>query len=214
MEYYTVEEATEKIFTKLTDSTGWKFLKSQRSLKKTFKDLIFEILFFSSKWNASGQNVEINAEFRVSYKKFGKLPVDNIIAQVSYQPEGAYWYDISTEEKLSAVYEELNDRIQSTAVKLYIEFELDYKTAAEKLLNEYFDEYNVRLDFIAEILGKDAVLEKAQKIYDGLSDKMKLEVKEYIKGDRSKKWMINRNNLKYIIDHELGIERDVKKYNI
>ena len=209
MEYYTVEEATEKIFTKLTDSTGWKFLKSQRSLKKTFKDLIFEILFFSSKWNASGQNVEINAEFRVSYKKFGKLPVDNIIAQVSYQPEGAYWYDISTEEKLSAVYEELNDRIQSTAVKLYNEFELDYKTAAEKLLNEYFNEYNVRLDFIAEILGKDAVLEKAQKIYDGLSDEMKLEVKEYIKGDRSKKWMINRNNLKYIIDNELGIERDV-----
>ena len=209
MEYYTVEEATEKIFTKLTDSTGWKFLKSQRSLKKTFKDLIFEILFFSSKWNASGQNVEINAEFRVSYKKFGKLPVDNIIAQVSYQPEGAYWYDISTEEKLSAVYEELNDRIQSTAVKLYNEFELDYKTAAEKLLNEYFVEYNVRLDFIAEILGKDAVLEKAQKIYDGLSDEMKLEVKEYIKGDRSKKWMINRNNLKYIIDNELGIERDV-----
>lgn len=209
MEYYTVEEATEKIFTKLTDSTGWKFLKSQRSLKKTFKDLIFEILFFSSKWNASGQNVEINAEFRVSYKKFGKLPVDNIIAQVSYQPEGAYWYDISTEEKLSAVYEELNDRIQSTAVKLYNEFELDYKTAAEKLLNEYFVEYSVRLDFIAEILGKNAVLEKAQKIYDGLSDEMKLEVKEYIKGDRSKKWMINRNNLKYIIDNELGIERDV-----
>lgn len=209
MEYYTVEEATEKIFTKLTDSTGWKFLKSQRSLKKTFTDLNFEILFFSSKWNASGQNVEINAEFRVSYKKFGKLPVDNIIAQVSYQPEGAYWYDISTEEKLSAVYEELNYRIQSTAVKLYNEFELDYKTAAEKLLNEYFDEYNVRLDFIAEILGKDAVLEKAQKIYDGLSDEMKLEVKEYIKGDRSKKWMINRNNLKYIIDNELGIERDV-----
>ena len=210
MEYYTVEEATEKIFTKLTDSTGWKFLKSQRSLKKTFNtDLNFEILFFSSKWNASGQNVEINAEFRVSYKKFGKLPVDNIIAQVSYQPEGAYWYDISTEEKLSAVYEELNDRIQRTAVKLYNEFELDYKTAAEKLLNEYFDEYNVRLDFIAEILGKDAVLEKAQKIYDGLSDEMKLEVKEYIKGDRSKKWMINRNNLKYIIDHELGIERNV-----
>ena len=209
MEYYTVEEATEKIFTKLTDSTGWKFLKSQRSLKKTFTDLNFEILFFSSKWNASGQNVEINAEFRVSYKKFGKLPVDNIIAQVSYQPEGAYWYDISTEEKLSAVYEELNDRIQSTAVKLYNEFELDYKTAAEKLLNEYFNEYNVRLDFIAEILGKDAVLEKAQKIYDGLSDEMKLEVKEYIKGDRSKKWMINRNNLKYIIDNELGIERNV-----
>ena len=43
MEYYTVEEATEKIYTKLTDSTGWKFLKSQRSLKKTFKDLNFEI---------------------------------------------------------------------------------------------------------------------------------------------------------------------------
>jgi hypothetical protein len=209
MEYYTVEEATEKIFTKLTESTGWKFLKSQRSLKKTLKDLNFEILFFSSKWNTSGQSVEINAEFRVSYKKFGKLPVENIIAQVIYQPKDAYWYDISTEEKLSAVYEELNDRIQCTAVNLYNEFEKDYKTAAEKLLNEYFDEYNVHLDFIAEVLGQNAVQEKAQKIYDELSAEMKLEVKDYMSGDRSKKWMINRNNLKYIIDNGLEIHKDV-----
>lgn len=49
MEYYTVEEATEKIFTKLTDSTGWKFLKSQRSLKKTFKDGVAGTILFWKK---------------------------------------------------------------------------------------------------------------------------------------------------------------------
>ncbi|MCH5262284.1 MAG: hypothetical protein J1F42_05170 [Lachnospiraceae bacterium] len=148
---FSVEEATQKIYTSLSEATGWKYLKSQRCLKKTVKDLVFEIDFFSSKWNLSHQNVEVNAEFSISCKNYGKLPINNVIATMSYCPElydpnGGYWYDISTEEKLCSVYEDLNSRIQSTAVSLYTEFENDYLAATENLFREHFDEYNVHLD--------------------------------------------------------------------
>ena len=132
MEYvYAVDEAQEKIIGMLAESTGWKYLKSKRCLKKTVKDLVFEINFFSSKWNESHKSVEINADFRISYKKYGKLPVDNIIAFVEYRPDNdksvdGYWYDISTEKKLLDVYEELNAKMQETAVLVADSFEKNF----------------------------------------------------------------------------------------
>ena len=209
MEYvYTVDEAQEKIMGMLAESTGWKYLKSKRCLKKKVNDLIFEINFFSSKWNESHKSVEINADFRISYKKYGKLPVDNIIAAVEYRPdnekaENSYWYDISTENKLMEVYDELNNRIQATAVTMASEFERDFIAATEKLFTNHFDEYRVHLDFVADILGVDVIREKAQEIYDNLTDILRSQVADYRNGDRSKTWIINRNNLKYIVDKDL-----------
>lgn len=199
----SVEEATQKLFSDLSETTGWKYLKSQRCLKKTVKDLVFEINFFSSKWNLSYQSVEISAEFRLCCKSYGKLAVNNIIASISYHPDHDTWYDISTEDKLRSVQEELNDRIQNTAVRLCAQFEKDPLAATESLFREHFDEYNVHLDYIADQLGTDAVREKAQKLYDGLSREMKRQVSEYKNGARNKSWMINRCNLKYVIDHDL-----------
>lgn len=119
MEYiYSVEEATQKFFASLAEATGWKHLKSQRCLKKTVGDLVFEINFFTSKWNASHERVEVNAEFWLRCKSYGKLPVNNVIASMSYHPElyipdAGYWYDISTENKLSASFEDLNGRYKA-----------------------------------------------------------------------------------------------------
>ena len=209
MEYvYAVDEAQEKIIGMLAESTGWKYLKSKRCLKKTVKDLVFEINFFSSKWNESHKSVEINADFRISYKKYGKLPVDNIIAFVEYRPDNdksvdGYWYDISTEKKLLDVYEELNAKMQETAVLVADSFEKNFDAATEKLFTEYFNEYSVHIDFVADILGVDAVREKAQEIYDNLTDIQRSQVIDYRNGDRSKAWMLNRNNLKYILDNNL-----------
>ena len=209
MEYiFSVEEATQKIFIGLSEATDWKYLKSQHCLKRTVKDLVFEIDFFSSKWNLSHQRVEVNAEFKLWCKNYGKLPVNNVIATMSYHPElydpnGGYWYDISTEEKLLSAFEDLNSRIQNTAVSLCTQFENDYLAATENLFREHFDEYNVHLDFIADKLGISMIQEKAQEIYDGISDEMKRQVSEYKNGARNKTWMINRCNLKYIIDNDL-----------
>jgi hypothetical protein len=210
MDYiYSVEEAQDKITGMLTESTGWKYLKSRKCLKKTVKDLVFEINFFGSKWNQSHQSVEMNADFRMSYKKYGTVPVNIIVASVQYLPEkdkqgDGYWFDISTEKNLLDVYEDLNDRIQATAVQLALDFESDFIGATERLLSEHFEDYNVRLDFIADILGTDAIKGKAKEIYDNLSDEYKRQVSDYKNGDRSKSWMINRSNLKYIADNDLG----------
>lgn len=204
MEYiYSVEEATQKLFDRLCEAMGWKFLKNRKSLKKTVKDLVFEILFFSSKWNASHQNIEINAEFRLINKSYGKLPVNNVVASISYRPDGGTWYDISTEDKLNAVFEELNAKMQATAVSLCGQFEADPKAAAKGLLNDHFEEYNVYLDFIADTLGKDAITDKAQEIIADLSEEMKRQLEDYKNGSRDKMWMINRCNLKYIADNDL-----------
>ena len=46
MEYiFSVEEATQKLLTRLSESTGCKYLKSQCCIKKTVKDLAFQINF-------------------------------------------------------------------------------------------------------------------------------------------------------------------------
>lgn len=216
MEYlFSVEEATEKLFMRLSEATGWKYLKSKRCLKKTVKDLVFEIDFFLSKWNVSHQRVEVSAEFRLWCKRYGKLPVDNVIAMMSYRPKqhpnGVYWYDISTEEKLLFAFEDLNRRIQQTACSLCAQFEQDYSGAVESLLWDHFDEYHVYLDFIAEQPGMlPAIREKAQEIYDSLSDEMRRQVLAYQNGARNSFWMINRSNLKYIVDNHLinGIPDD------
>lgn len=205
---FSVDEATQKLYTSLSEATGWKYLKSQRCLKNTIKDLVFEIDFYSSKWNLSHQSVEVNAAFRLWYKKYGKLPVNNVVATISYNPElydhdGNCWYNISTEEKLNSSFKELSYKIQNTAVCLFTQFENDYLAATESLFKEHFDEYSVHLDFIADTLGTSVIQQKAQEIYDNLSDEMKKQVSDYINGARNKAWMINRNNLKYIIDNNL-----------
>lgn len=39
---FSVEEATQKLLTNLSETTGWKYLKSQRCLKKNVQDLAFK----------------------------------------------------------------------------------------------------------------------------------------------------------------------------
>lgn len=210
MEYiFSVEEATQKLFTRLSGATGWKYLKSQQCLKRTVKDLVFQINFFTSKWNISYERVEVSAEFKLWCKSYGKLPANNVIAMMSYCPErctsnGGAWYDISTEEKLLAAFDELNRKIQQTAGSLCAQFGQDYLRGVESLFQEHFDKYRVYLDFIADRLGMSpAIREKAQEIYDSLSDDMRQQVLAYQNGARNSFWMINRSNLKYIVDNDL-----------
>lgn len=159
--------------------------------------------FYSSQWNFSGQSVEVNADFYLKCKSYGKLDVNNVIALISYRPDNGYWYDISTEEKFDHTFQKLNNAIQNTAVNLCTQFENDYLAATECLFREHFDEYRVSLDFIADKLGISTIEAKAQEIYDGLSEEMKRQVSDYKNGIKNMPWMINRCNLKYIVDKDL-----------
>ena len=197
-----VTDAKTRLISELSRITGFKHLKSG-VLKKTMNDIAFEINFFFSKWNASGQSIETNAEFRLIYKKFGKLPVENVVASMFFKPDEEYWYDISKERKLLEIIDILMKNIQETVMDLVRRFENDYYAAVQYLLVEGFEIYNVHLDFIADKLGQEVVKNKAKNIYAELSDEIKTQVIQYQNGARDKHWMINRCNLKYIVDNNM-----------
>lgn len=199
-----VQDAKNRLLIDLSITSGFKYLKSG-ILKKTIKDVVFEILFFSSKWNASGQSIEINAEFRLVYKEYGKDPssVNNVVASMSFNPPDRYWYDISTENKLLETKNVLDKRFRESVMDLVSRFEKDYNAAVEYLFFEAFEKYNVYLDFIADKLGQSVIKDKARQIYEELSDAVKEQVVQYQNGARNMAWMLNRCNLKYIVDNNL-----------
>lgn len=199
---FSIDEAIEKLLTSLSEAIGWKYLKSQRCLKKAVGDLVFEIDFYSSKWNLSHERVEVNAGFSMWNKSYDKkLSVNSVTASMMYTAKDGGRYDISTEDKLGKVFDELKERFGKTAIYLADMFERDRTEAAKKLLDEHFYEYNAHFDLLADILGTDAIKNKAQEFYDRLSADEKQQAVDYINGSRNKQWMLNRSNLRYIIDN-------------
>lgn len=197
-----VEEAKTRLISELATITGFKYIKSG-TLKKTIKDIVFEINFFFSKWNVSGQSIEVNVEMRLVYKKYGKLPVDNVVASMSYNSTDENWYDISTERKLIETRSILEQSFRETAMDLVNRFEEDYNAAIQYLFREGYEKYNVHLDFIADNLGQAIIRDKARQIYNELSCEEKEQVIQYQNGARNKQWMLNRCNLKYIVDNNM-----------
>jgi hypothetical protein len=202
----SVEEATNTVYFELEEFTGWKFLKSQRCIKKKIGDVEFVINFFSSKWNASNEYVGINADLRIVYKKLGKLPVQNVVASYFYHPkvgDDRYWYDISTKEKLDSVIKTLKSEIESTALQLESDMKKNYKEAVKTLFEKHYEDYDVKLEFVADVLGMDTIVQKVHSIVDALSDEEKQDISDYKNGKRTKNWMLNPTNLRFIVDNNL-----------
>lgn len=215
--FFSVEEAQTKLYTALAETIGFKYLKSQRCLKKTVSDLVFEIDFYSSKWNRSGESVKIEASFVIMCKRYGKERINNVIAEKWYRPgpESGYWYDVSTQSSLEATYERLKEEL-AIAVDLCHRFETDHISATEYLFAELFDEYHVKLDFVAETLGIDKVQQKAKELYldipredvetyqrigEQLNSMLEKGDHRCLRWEGVRKWMINRSNWKYIMDN-------------
>ena len=203
--FLSVEEAMEGLCQYLSEQTGWKYLKSRRCLKKTVEDLVFEIRFHSSKWNLSYQSVEIECELQFWTKKIDKAcTVHSSVGSYKFDPPTGVWWDISTESRLAKTREQLKTAIMTYAVGLYREFEDNYVEATKKLMSDaIFEAYHIRLSFVASQLGNEYIAEKAKEIYHSLNASIREQVKDYRQGDRSKMWMINPNNLKYIVDNGL-----------
>ncbi len=123
----TIAEAHEKLYTSLSEYTGWKFLKSQYCLRKKIGNIVFDISFYNSKYNASGERIEANCEFEFWNRSFDKTcNVNSKIGFIFFQPDDEYWYDISTETKLNAAIEDIKKKIDVYASPLVKRFEEDY----------------------------------------------------------------------------------------
>lgn len=196
-----VNETISLFISKLSETTGYKCLKSSRSLKKTVGQIVFEVLFFSSKWN-DDDNIEINAEFRVSYKKYGATStIHSIVASKSLQPDKEYWFDISSEDKFDKVLKHFETELQETAVDLSDRFDEDYRDACRYLLEEKFYELHVFLDFLMDVLGEERVMYRANEFIEQLNESDKQQIADYKKGARNKAWMLNRSNLRFVVDN-------------
>lgn len=201
----SVVEATDILYSEITKHTGWKFLKSSKSIKKVVGDLVFVLQFYSSKWNNSYNNVEIQCEFRLWCKKFDKTY--NIKSSVGFykcEPNENSWWNITHEDELAETIKQLCSQIDINIIPLYQQFEDDFNEAVKMLANtEIFDKYHICLNFIDIYAGREHIIAVANSYYNSLSDVMKEDVLNYKNGLRNKSWMYNPSNLKYIIDNEI-----------
>ena len=196
----SVDETISLFITRLSERTGFKYLKSRRALKNTVGPIVLEILFFSSKWNGEG-SVEINADLRISYKKYGAASTaQSTVAGVSFRPDNGYWYDISDSDKFENVLKQFEKDLKDTAVDIFIRFETDYESACQYLLDEKFYEYKVELDFLEEVLGDEKIKYRVNEIVEALTDSERQQIEEYKKGAKNKMWVLNRCNLRFIVE--------------
>ena len=196
----TVDETITLFITKLSERTGFKYLKSRSALKNTVGPIVLEILFFSSKWNGEG-SVEINGDLRISYKKYGAASTaHSTIAGISFRPDSGYWYDISDTDKFENVLNQFEKKLNDTAVDVFKRFETDYDSACQYLLDEKFYEYKVELDFLEDTLGLEKIEYRISEIVDALTDIERQQIEEYKNGAKNKMWMLNRCNLRFIVD--------------
>ncbi|MCR5599334.1 MAG: hypothetical protein K6G33_01120 [Ruminococcus sp.] len=199
--YLTINDAETTLISSLANELDFKYLKSQKCLKKTVKKLDFILNFYSCKWNKVGDRIEVNVGFHIYNKNYGKIPVDSVVASKMIKPKDKEWFDITTEEKLNEVFAELRKVLNVEIKSLCSMFEKNYNEAVEYLFNEKFDEFNVHLDYIADTLGKDIIQNKVKQISDSFSADIINQIEEYKNGARNKMWMLNRNNIKYIVDN-------------
>ena len=121
----SVEEAVEKLLQQISEHIGWKLVKSQKCIKKTVGDLVFQINLYSSKWNRSYENIEIQCEFQLWCKKFDKnLNTKSQVGYYKFDGDTAEWWEITNDEDLLNTIENLCKQIEETILPLCKQFEL------------------------------------------------------------------------------------------
>jgi len=201
----SVEEAFERLLQQISERIGWKPEKSRRCIKKTIGDLVFQINFYSSKWNKSHEKIEIQCECQLWCKKFDKIfNVKSQVGHYQFVDDHAIWWVVTTRNDLSKTIENLCKQIEETVLILSRQFETDFTEAVKTLANkDIYNKYSVRLEFIDIYAGREYAKGIAKDYYDSLSEIMKQDVIRYKQGAKDKAWMINPSNLKYIVDNNI-----------
>ena len=215
-EFLTVKESFDSICEMIAnkyESRGWKYLKSQRCVKKIINDLVFEIRFFGSKWNTMGQSVKIDGECSIWYKKLdNSLNVNSSVGFFQYRPTDFKW-DITYKDQFPAVVEEFCELINKTAIPLTESLEVDFygtvcKLAQNSVENKQCIPLNLRIEFIDVCAGREYAEIFARNYYSALNAiekiRFKRDLKLYKNGVRDKSHMINPSTFKYIADNSIS----------
>lgn len=77
----SVKEYIDSFINDINSEINWEYIKSSKTLKEQIKDIVFEINFYSPKYNSGDTHVEIRSECRIWYRKYDKsLTVKSAVA--------------------------------------------------------------------------------------------------------------------------------------
>ena len=110
--FFSTDEAKQRLYQNLTEYTGWKFIKSQSCLRKREGDFVFDIQFYFSKYNNLEDVVDVQCEFRIwSLALDRNMNVNSVIGVYSMKPKKGSWYDISTQAELDQTVTTIKQKI-------------------------------------------------------------------------------------------------------
>lgn len=92
----SAKEYIDSFICEINDEIQWKYVKSQRELKKEIGDIVFCIGFKSSKYNNINTHIEIRSGYGVYCRAYDKVPgVDPYIFIYPFLEDHEYWWDIT-----------------------------------------------------------------------------------------------------------------------
>lgn len=191
----TTKEYIDAFIAEVNEEIQWKYLKSSRTLKKKIGDVVFEIAFYSSKYNGADAQIEIRSECRV-WCDYG------MVAIFSFLENWDYWWDITSASKCQQVKRGLVVEIEKKVLPIVSMMQEDFaKGAMAMVTRDSFDRFSGDLQFIDECVGREQAIGLAKSYVDNFSTADWACVKSYLNGTDD---LCNEHNLKYLIDNKLA----------
>lgn len=197
----TVKEYIDSFIMDVNQIINWRYLKRRRELKKQINELVFQIDFYSSKYNSCSE-IEIRSECRIWCKSYDRsLTMKSGIARISFGTDAKYWWDITSESSRKKVFLSIIEEIQTNVLPIVEELEKDYSSGLLKLIYRYgFDAYSNSIQLIDETLGREEALRAANE-YSGNFTKMEKNMLDrFANGECC---LENEKNLHYIMENHL-----------
>ncbi len=197
----TVKEYIDSFIMDVNQIIKWKYLKSRRELKKQINELVFQIDFYSSKYNYCS-DIEIRSECRIWCKRYDRsLTMKSGIAGIPFRTDAEYWWDITDENSREKVFLSMIEGIKTKVLPVVEELEKDYSSGLLKLIYRYgFDAFSNSIQLIDEFFGREEALKAANAYSEGFKKTESNILKRYIKGECC---LENERNLHYMVENRL-----------
>ena len=198
----SVKESIGSFINDINNEINWKYLKSSKKLKKQINDIVFEINFYSSKYNGSDTHIEIRSECRIWCRKYDKsLTVKSAIANIAFLTDKNYWWDITSEGNRKSTLQSLIQEINAKVISCTTEMETNFNSGLLKLIYSHgFNAHSNSIQLIDELLGREEALKAAGEYSKSFTPADHHLIKRYSNREID---LINEKNLRYMLDNHL-----------
>lgn len=196
-----VKEYINSFIQEVNEELQWNYSKSARTLKKRIKDIVFQVNFYSSKYNSSS-SVELKCECQVWCRAYNKkLWADSGIGHFDFLREHTYWWDVTEAVAREEVKAQLLQEIKVKLLPIVTLMEEDFVKGVKALLEVLpIGTWDNSIRLADEYVGREIAVSMAEQLVKDLSDGMKARLRNYLEGTER---LVNEYNLRYILDKGL-----------